>query len=195
MSGISINVVTKRTVMLHTIPLTARKQDEIRSLLCGYAKAKDGFLTAPSTATMWRYLDDKRGFRNTMKTAGRYPQGVNAHLLDQAAFDAVDTMVRHVESTTAGADVRANTGRRYQSEELEHRFAYTCVKRYEWIADVLCGRTVAVECFLVARSQSFPLRSFGSRLTRLAFPCGRVLRSLLWQRVVPPSEPGSVPPI
>lgn len=64
MSGISINVVTKRTVMLHTIPLTARKQDEIRSLLCGYAKAKDGFLTAPSTATMWRYLDDKRGFRS-----------------------------------------------------------------------------------------------------------------------------------
>ena len=145
MSGVSMVTATTRTVMLHTLPLTSHKRCEVRDLVHTYTKAKDRFLLQLHSRLMWRHLDDKRGFRDGMKAAGNYPKGINVHLSDQAAFDAVDTMVRHIESVIARANVKAKISKRYETKELERRFAYTCLKRYLWIADILMGKTPVIE--------------------------------------------------
>lgn len=80
-----------------------------------------------------------------MKAAGVYPEGVNVHLVDQAAFDAVDTWVRHIESVIATGDVKAKIHRRYRGEELQRRYAYTCLKRYGWIGEILQGNVPGIE--------------------------------------------------
>ena len=90
-------------------------------------------------------LDSKRDFRDAMKKAGAYPEAVNVHLMDQAAFDAVDTWVRHIESVIATADVKAKIHRRYRRDELQRRYAYTCLKRYGWIGEILQGGVPAIE--------------------------------------------------
>lgn len=70
---------------------------------------------------------------------------MNVHLVDQAAFDAVDTWVRHIESVIATGDVKAKIHRRYRGEELQRRYAYTCLKRYGWIGEILQGNVPGIE--------------------------------------------------
>ncbi len=178
MTGISMTTASTRTVMLHTLPLTAEKQTGIRDLVHTYTKTKDRFLSQLHSRAMWRHLDDKRGFREAMKATGNYPNGVNVHLVDQAAFDAVDTMVRHIESVIAGANVKAKIWRHYQG--FERRFAYTCLKRYEWIADSLMGRTPAIKskalCGLDDKGRDQVAR-YLHRVLRKAFSGNRLPRT------------------
>lgn len=180
MSGVSMNPATTRTVMLHTLPLTVEKQSELRDLVHAYTKAKDRFLLQLHSRAMWRYLDDKRGLRDAMKAAGNYPIGVHVHLSDQAAFDAIDTMVRHIESVITGANVRANIWRR--NSALKRRFAYTCLKRYEWMANILMGRNPAIEssafCGLDDKGRD-PVAKYLHRVLRKAFSRTRLPRTCL----------------
>lgn len=95
-----------RTVRLATLPLTRAKRDEIHALLHAYAEAKDAFLVELGSTKMWHHLDARRGFRDSMKEAGAYLPGAHVHLVDQAAFDAVDTWVRHLEGCLATRNVK-----------------------------------------------------------------------------------------
>ncbi|MHB8290171.1 MAG: hypothetical protein ACYDEY_13240 [Acidimicrobiales bacterium] len=91
MSGIALPLAKQRTARLQTLPLSTHKRSEIDELLHAYRLAKDRFLVELASAKTWGVLDSKRDFRDAMKAEGVYPEGVNVHLVDQAAFDAVDT--------------------------------------------------------------------------------------------------------
>ncbi|CAG4917574.1 unnamed protein product [Acidithrix sp. C25] len=93
---------------------------------------------------MWSFLDSKRDFRDAMKKADVYPQDVNVHLVDQAAFDAVDTWVRHIESVLAIENVKAKIHKHYRDNEMQQHFAYTCLTRYAWIGEITQGRVPAI---------------------------------------------------
>ena len=135
----------QRTVRLQSLPLCAHKRVQIAKLLSTYRIAKDRFLLELAPARTWGLLDSKRTFRDAMKAAGAYPAGVNVHLVDQAAFDAVDTWVRHIESVLATGDVLAKVYRHYRTEGLQRRYAYTCLKRYGWIKEILQGKVPVVD--------------------------------------------------
>ena len=128
----------KRTVRLTTLPLNVGKQTELRSVIAVYADVKQGFVRLLHPTAMWRHLDDKRGFRDWAKAEGFYPEGVNVHLVDQAAFDAVDTCVRHIESCVAIANIKARIWRRF-SDENERHYAYACLVRYSALGKILSG--------------------------------------------------------
>lgn len=145
MSGIPMPLAKQRTVRLQTLPLSAHKRAQIDEMLHTYRLAKDSFLVALVPARTWGLLDSKHDFRDAMKKAGAYPEGANVHLVDQSAFDAVDTWVRHIESVLASGGVRAKIHRRYRKEELRRRFAYTCLRRYGWIGEILQGKVPDVE--------------------------------------------------
>ena len=144
MSSKPMPLAKQRTVRLQTLPLSAHKQPQIDELLHAFRLAKDQFLVELAPAKTWGFLDSKRGFRDAMKKAGAYPAGVNVHLVDQAAFDAVDTWVRHIESVLATGDVKAKIWRRYRGDEFQRRFAYTCLNRYGWIGEILRGQVPVV---------------------------------------------------
>ena len=51
------------------------------------AKAKDQFLQQLHSRPVWRHFDGKRCFSDAMSPEANYLWGVNADLVDQAAFD------------------------------------------------------------------------------------------------------------
>ena len=125
----------KRTVKLTTIPLNKNKQDAIRELEVTYSKLKEQFLMTLAPASMWKYLLNKRGFRDFAKDTGLYLKGVNVHLVDQAAFDAVDTWIRHIESVLVISEIKAKIYKRF-SGESQH-YACSILKNYRDIGAVL----------------------------------------------------------
>ena len=138
-----IKPMTTRTARLATLPLVQAKQSELRTVVSTYNASKDIFMVTLASRRMWRYLDNKREFRDAMKNTGAYPAGVNVHPVDQAAFDACETWVRHIESVITLADIK---GRIYGSlDGLERYYAYTCLKRYGWIGTILIGGTPKVD--------------------------------------------------
>ncbi len=146
MSGMSIRYAARRTVRLATLDLTRHQQDQTRSPLYIYRRAKDRFLLALAPVSVPRHLDDKRRFRDEMKkNAAVYPQGVNVHLLDHACFDVLETMARHIKARIAAGAVPAKIFECYQGQERERRYTYLCLKRDGWVADILAGRTPVVK--------------------------------------------------
>ena len=150
MSSKPMPLAEQRTVRLQTLALSAHKRQQIDELLHAYRLAKDRFLVELAPANTWGLIDSKRGFRDAMKKAGTYPEGVNVHLVDQAAFDAVDTWVRHIESVLATGNVKAKIWRRYRGDELKRRFAYTCLKGYGWIGEILRGQVPDIKSKVLA---------------------------------------------
>ncbi len=128
----------RRTVRLATLELNSAKISTIRDLQQSYTDAKDRFLLTLGSTTMWRFLSNKHAFRDWAKDNDLYPNGVNVHLLDQAAFDAVDTWVRQIESVIAISDMNARIHRRFKDEDMRH-YAYSVLTNYADIGLILRG--------------------------------------------------------
>ena len=123
--------------MLATLPLNRAKRDQIAELECIYAKATDRFLVILAPASMWYHLASKQRFRDWAKTQGLYPDGVNVHLVDQAAFDAVDTWIRHIESVIVTSKLKAKIWRRFSKGQCH--YAYSLLTSYADIGAVIRG--------------------------------------------------------
>jgi len=130
----------KRTVRLASLPLNQRKLADLRQVMDFYATAKRVFVAVLRQPSMWHYLDDKRTFRDWAKQQGLYPPGVNVHLVDQAAFDAVDACVRHIDSIVATSSLKARIWRRYPNEAERH-YAYTCLASKSALGAIMRGDT------------------------------------------------------
>ncbi|WP_276962705.1 zinc ribbon domain-containing protein [Ferrimicrobium acidiphilum] len=128
----------KRTVRLATLSLNKGKYDELYSVIKRYTDAKRVFVAHLRQTSLWRLLDRSKSFRDYAKARGLYPEGINVHLIDQAAFDAVDTCIRHIESCFARADIKAKTWRRF-TDENERHYAYACLARYSAIGQIMGG--------------------------------------------------------
>jgi hypothetical protein len=124
-------VLMKRTVRLASLPLNQGKLEALRHVACSYAEAKGVFVGLLRPFSMWHHLEDKRGFRNWAKQQGFYPSGMNVHLVDQAAFDAVDTCVRHIASVVATANMKPGSpgGSRTRTSSTTHMPAWVATKR------------------------------------------------------------------
>ncbi len=108
------------------------------SVVGHYTNAKRVFVAHLRQTSLWRLLDRSKSFRDYAKARGLYPAGINVHLIDQAAFDAVDTCIRHIESCFARADIKAKTWRRF-TDENERHYAYACLARYSAIGQIMGG--------------------------------------------------------
>jgi hypothetical protein len=130
----------KRTVRLASLSLNQGKLEALKHVACSYAEAKGVFVDLLRPFSMWHYLEDKRGFRNWAKQQGFYPSGMNVHLVDQAAFDAVDTCVRHIASVVATANIEARVSRRFSNKNERH-YAYACLGSYKALGVIMRGAT------------------------------------------------------
>ena len=157
----------RRTVRLATLELNSNKISTICDLQQSYAKAKDRFLLVLGSATMWHFLSNKRGFRNWAKASGLYPNGVSVHFVDQAAFDAVETWVRHIESVIAISDIRAKIYRRF-SGETRH-YAYSLLTSYVDIGSLLQGNVPERQKIEASKDEKVKVCRFLHRHLREAF--------------------------
>ncbi len=130
----------KRTVRLASLSLNQGKLEALKHVACSYAEAKGVFVGLLRPFSMWHHLEDKRGFRNWAKRQGFYPAEMNVHLVDQAAFDAVDTCVRHIASVVATANIEARIFRRFSNKNERH-YAYACLGSYKALGVIMRGGT------------------------------------------------------
>jgi len=130
----------KRTVRLASLPLNQHKLADLRKVMDSYATAKRTSVAVLRQPSMWHHLEDKRKFRDWVKQQGFYPPGVNVHLVDQAAFDAVDTCVRHIDSIVATSSLKARIWRRFSNEDKRH-YAYTCLASKSALGAIMRGGT------------------------------------------------------
>ena len=89
----------KRTAKYQTIELNSHKWQEIVRMVVLYNGLKDSFLRLLGKSSEWDALDKPRDFRDDVKAG--YRDDLPVHLQDQAAFDAVDTMRRFIDSCLA----------------------------------------------------------------------------------------------
>nr|WP_276977625.1 zinc ribbon domain-containing protein [Ferrimicrobium acidiphilum] len=126
----------KRTVRLATLSLNKGKYDELCAIIGHYTDAKRVFVTHLRQTSLWGLLDRSKSFRDYVKARGLYPAGINVHLIDQAAFDAVDTCIRHIESCLAVGNIKAKIWRRFTDKDERH-YAYACLTRYSTIGQIM----------------------------------------------------------
>ena len=157
----------KRTVRLATLPLNRRKYSELLSLVASYTEAKRSFVSRLRSPSMWALLDRGESFRDHAKAQGWYPAGANVHLIDQAAFDAADTWVRHIEACLARADVKARVWRRFADEDTRH-YAYACLARYGSIGEIMSGGVPAIPTVTLAEKTRVAVASYLHRTIRSA---------------------------
>ena len=128
----------KRTVRLATLPLNKGKYDELCLVIGHYTDAKRVFVAHLRQTSLWGLLDRSRSFRDYAKAQDLYLTCINVHLIDQAAFDAVDTCIRHIESCLATGNIKAKIWRRF-TDENERHYAYACLTRYSAIGQIMGG--------------------------------------------------------
>lgn len=171
----------KRTVRLATVPLNVRKRAELCSVIASYAGVKRSFVEALRPSSRWHHLDDKRSFRDWAKAQGLYPVGVNVHLVDQAAFDAVDTCVRHIESCLAIADIKARIWRRFTDGDERH-YAYACLARYSALGEIMAGGAPSLDAGHLAPDLQAKVARYLHRVLRKAvngtWPAVKLARSM-----------------
>jgi len=155
----------KRTVRLATLPLNPGKQAEIRSVVATYTDTKRQFVGRLRSSSMWRHFDDKRGFRNWAKHEGLYPKDINVHLVDQAAFDAADTCIRHIESCIERAHTKARIWRRF-ADENERHYAYACLARYSALGEIMIGGTPELDAGGLSAEARAKVASYLHRVLR-----------------------------
>ena len=165
-------VAMKRTVRLATLPLNGTKYAELTSVILSYTEAKRRFVGHLRSPSMWALLDRGRSFRDHAKAQGWYPAGVNVHLVDQAAFDAVDTCVRHIESCLARADLKSRIWRRFADEDTRH-YAYACLARYSALGKIVGGGVPEIPTVTVAPQTRAAVASY---LHRIILPLAGVSR-------------------
>ncbi|MHB1773401.1 MAG: zinc ribbon domain-containing protein [Acidimicrobiales bacterium] len=171
----------KRTVRLSTLPLNPTKRSELSSVISSFTDAKRVFVRGLRPTAMWHHLDAKRGFRDWAKAEGLYPEDVNVHLVHQAAFDAVDACVRHVEACIAQSNVKARIWRRFSDEDERH-YAYACLARYSALGEVLSGLVPDLDAGGLAPEKRAEVCRYLHRLSREAlngtWPEVRLSRSM-----------------
>lgn len=86
----------QRTAQYESRPLNREQRRQLLALVNACCRVKSLALTILGRTQAWDYLDTPNAFRDAMKS--RYIPGVPVHLQDQAAFDAVATMGRYLES-------------------------------------------------------------------------------------------------
>ncbi|MHB8189228.1 MAG: zinc ribbon domain-containing protein [Ferrimicrobium sp.] len=155
----------KRTVRLVTLPLNKGKYDELCSVIGHYSDSKRVFVAHLRLTSLWRLLDRSKSFRDYAKAQGWYPEGMNVHLVDQAAFDAVDTCIRHIESCLARAEIKAKVWRRFTSENERH-YAYACLKRYSTIGRIMSGGVPEIPTVTISLETSAKIASYLHRVIR-----------------------------
>jgi len=171
----------RRTVRLASLPLNQRKLADLRQVVGSYAAAKHVFIAVLRQPSMWHHLDDKRGFRDWAKHQGLYPPGMNVHLVDQAAFDAVDTCVRHIDSVVATFNLKARIWRRFSNEDDRH-YAYACLAYKSALGIIMRGGTPDLAVEALTKKQRQTIARYLHRLFRKAlagtWPTVRLARSM-----------------
>jgi len=173
----------QRTVRLPSLPLNQRKQADLRQVMDSYAAAKRTFVAVLRQPSMWHHLENKRKFRDWAKRQGLYPSGVNVHLVDQAAFDAVDTCVRHIASVVASSSLKAKIWRRF-SNEAERHYAYACLASSSALGIIMRGGTpnITMEQHSLTKKERQAIARYLHRHMRKAlagtWPTVRLARSM-----------------
>ena len=94
--GKAVTDSMKRTAKYETLPLNRGKTRLLLVLLNAFAEMKDSVLRILGRSVAWDNLDHPKKFRDSLKSS--YKPGNPVHLLDQAVFDAVDTLRRFIEA-------------------------------------------------------------------------------------------------
>ncbi len=155
----------KRTVRLATLPLNKGKYGELCLVIGHYSDAKRVFVAHLRQASLWGLLDRSKSFRDYAKTHGLYPTSINVHLIDQAAFDAVDTCIRHIESCFARADIKAKTWRRF-TDKNERHYAYACLARYSAIGQIMGGGVPEIPTVAIPPDARAKIAAYLHRVSR-----------------------------
>jgi hypothetical protein len=129
----------KRTVRLSTLPLNRAKRDNLGVVVCQQTQSKRVFVLLLRSPLLWYLLDNKQNYRNWLKANGYYPAGTNVHLLDQAAFEAVDTCVRYIASCIERANLKLSIWNKFTNESERH-YAYACLIRHEVLGEIMRGQ-------------------------------------------------------
>ncbi len=127
----------KRTAKYETLPLNRGKRRALLDLTLVYTRVKDGFLRMLGRTVAWHHLDDPRGLRAATK--GMRLDGVPAHLQDQALFDAVEALRRHIEAAVANTHLKAKLFARF--EGVKRHYAFWILRRYARIGAALRGES------------------------------------------------------
>ena len=157
----------RRTVRLASLPLNKGKRSAIREVMGAYNETKRRFVFALRSPSMWHHLSNKRSFRDWAKSQGFYPQEVNVHLVDQAAFDAVDACIRHIKSVIARENLKARIWKRFPSEGERH-YAYACLASYSALGMLMRGGTPRLEAGRLKDGQQSSIARYLRRVFREA---------------------------
>ncbi|MCL5053211.1 MAG: hypothetical protein M1447_05255 [Gammaproteobacteria bacterium] len=155
----------KRTVRLAALPLNRGKYGELYSVVGHYTNAKSVFVARLRQISLWGLLDRSKSFRDYAKTHGLYPAGINVHLIDQAAFDAVDTCIRHIESCLAIGNIKAKIWRRF-TDENERHYAYACLARYSAIGQIMGGGVPEISTVTTSLDARVKIAAYLHRVSR-----------------------------
>ena len=125
----------KRTAKYETLPLNRGKIRLLLVLLNAFAEMKDSVLRILGRSVAWDNLDHPKKFRDSLKSS--YKPGNPVHLLDQAVFDAVDTLRRFIEAGLTSNHIKARIFVHFS--EAKRHYAYWLLKSYGRIGSVLQG--------------------------------------------------------
>ena len=110
----------KRTAKYETLPLNRSKRQTLLNVVLAYTRVKDLFLRMLGRTVAWHHLDDPRALGASTK--GKRPDGVPAHLHDQALFDAVDTLHRPIQSAIANTHLKVKLFARFDGARWHYAF-------------------------------------------------------------------------
>jgi transposase len=171
-----------RTVRLATLPLNGGKRRELETVVRCFTHVKRDLVKELRPASMWSRLDYKRGFRDLAKAQGWYPKDMNVHLADQAAFDAVDMCVRHIDSCIARANIKGRIWRKF-SDEDECHYAYACLARYGRMGEILLGKVPELDTIGLDPDRKTAVARYLHRTLRKAmagtWPSVEMIRSMV----------------
>ena len=125
----------KRTAKYETLPLNRSKRQTLLNVVLAYTRVKDLFLRMLGRTVAWHHLDDPRALGASTK--GKRPDGVPAHLHDQALFDAVDTLHRPIQSAIANTHLKVKLFARFDG--ARRHYAFWILRGYARIGAVLRG--------------------------------------------------------
>lgn len=135
---------------------------------------------------MWALLDQVRSVRDYAKAQGWYPAGMNVHLVDQAAFNPVNTGARHIESCLAQANIKAKVSRRFVDENTRH-YAYACLARYSALEEIMGGCVPELLTVTIEPRTRATVASYLNRMVRSAI-------NNTWSRSIIPAFSTQLPP-
>lgn len=153
----------KRTAKYQSRPLNKRKWQMLTDLVDAFARVKEGVLLILSRTGAWDRLDSPKRFRDEMKS--EYPPGVPVHLLDQAVFDAADTMIRFIESALTSSHAKRRIF--HEFDGVKRGYAFWLLRKYGRLGAVLRGEA-SVPAFAISSLERKAVVRFLRRVIRPA---------------------------